>query len=502
MFIKTSATSTPTPGHLTTSLSNTPNAGAPRNPYEKVLADDGNVKILFKPIKERDPLSNTLNTRHQVQLSTTYRSDKVHISVDQNNKLVASVNGKDYKLPLSADNKSHSLNIMTGGGNDHVSIDKRVNIELHIDGGDGNDVIHAEGNTTTVKGGKGDDQIILGRGNTAALGGDGDDIMIAGSGNAVMSGGKGNDRLYVGAGPDNRVLYLNGDQGNDLLHAGPGTVVLNGGRGNDILSGYNQTTFYSGDGKDTIHSYNKNDKIYAKPKDKINNPMAAKVTHLEYAESGKNGLKIEGTPEFIEQMEDIVDRLRGSPVGQEMLKKMDQFVDGTRAPITVTEGDFEYEPHIDRIENLSVKELQNDPYPSEFGFIRNNQPGSVSAHSRIGANPVFFDKDFATPPEIAFQHELAHAYDGGTGTLIPGSGDVIGTDGIPIFQFGEPAQVENREYQAVGLPTAATHFDAENDPDNPMNSKNPAPLTENALRAEMGVPLRDRYDVDEAPRIG
>jgi len=254
MFIKTSATSTPAAGHPTASLSNTPNAEAPRNPYEKVLVDDGNVKILFKPSKERDSLSNTLNMRHQVKIRTTYRSDKVHISVNQDNKLVASVNGKDYKLPLSADNKLHSLNIMTGDGDDHISIDKRVNIKLHINGGDGNDVIHAEGNTTTVKGGKGDDQIILGRGNTAALGGDGDDIMIAGSGNAVMSGGKGNDRLYVGAGPDNRVLYLNGDQGNDLLHAGPGTVVLNGGRGNDILSGYNQTTFYSGDGKDTIHS--------------------------------------------------------------------------------------------------------------------------------------------------------------------------------------------------------------------------------------------------------
>ncbi|MBK3438390.1 hypothetical protein JJD70_17580 [Pseudomonas sp. MF7448] len=53
----------------------------------------------------------------------------------------------------------------------------------------------------------------------------------------------------------------------------------------------------------------------------------------------------------------------------------------------------------------------------------------------------------------------------------------------------------------VGIPTDATPFDFDNNPNTPATNVNPYPFTENALREEMGVPLRDRYDVDEAPRI-
>ncbi|WP_267910565.1 M91 family zinc metallopeptidase [Pseudomonas sp. MF7448] len=71
----------------------------------------------------------------------------------------------------------------------------------------------------------------------------------------------------------------------------------------------------------------------------------------------------------------------------------------------------------------------------------------------------------------------------------------------PLLRGGVPRTVNNEEYQVVGIPTDATPFDFDNNPNTPATNVNPYPFTENALREEMGVPLRDRYDVDEAPRI-
>jgi hypothetical protein len=60
--------------------------------------------------------------------------------------------------------------------------------------------------------------------------------------------------------------------------------------------------------------------------------------------------------------------------------------------------------------------------------------------------------------------------------------------------------VDNVEYQALGLPIAdGEPFDYDNNPLTPPTTTNSSPFTENALRQEMGVPLRDRYLRDEAP---
>lgn len=508
MHINTPPTAiTPTTtGHPSPRSQNNVNAAQDAgNPTEKLLVDDGNVTIQSISGKQFDPHSNSEVSASRVQITTTYRSDKVHISVDKDNQLNAAINGKDYKLPLSADNKHHSLRVRTDGGDDHVSIDKRINIEIHIEGGDGDDLIYADGNTTTVQGGKGNDYIRLGRGHTVAFGGDGDDIMVAGSGNSVMSGGKGNDRLYAGTGPDNRLLFLNGDRGEDQLYAGHGTVVLNGGRGGDTLVGYGQTTFYTGEGADTVKSYNNGDRIYAKPSDTIENHGRAKVTQVEYAESGKKGLNAVGTKKFTEQTEDMIEQLRGSPVGQATLKRIDQLVDDSRNPIEIKKSEYiavnSYNFRNEYRDKIPDAEYENHKYSPELGYIKDNKPGKVSTHPEITLTPDYFDKDFSSTPHIAFYHELAHAFNGGTGTFIPGEAVIKDASGTPLIEDGEPRTVANEEYQAVGLPTHTTPFDFDNDPRTPPTTTNPAPFTENALREEMGVPLRDRYDVDEAPLI-
>ena len=480
----------------------TPPAEPAGTPHISVLADDGNTKIQQISTYKTDPQGKRVPDVSRVLITTSDRADNVSITVGANHQLNARINGKDYKLPLTANNNAHSLRINTAGGNDRITVDKYVNIEMHINSGDGDDDIVSNGRVGTVIGGKGNDHIRLGTGDMAVTGGDGDDTITAGTGNAAISEGKGNDHLYTGFGPANRVLFLNGDRGDDHLYAGPGKVVLNGGRGNDTLSGYYRTTFYSGEGADTINSYDKNDKIYAKSTDTINNQGNSKIIPVTYSESGRKGLVIKGTEQFIEQTEDVIDRLRASPAGQKALEAMDQFVEDGHRPIVLTESHTPgFSAYGFRNEYTSNAELRKDPFRPEFGYIKDNKPGSVSTQPEIVFEPADFDQTFSISPEITLHHELAHAFNGATGTGIPGKQILKDANGAPLLRGGVPRTVNNEEYQVVGIPTDATPFDFDNNPNTPATNVNPYPFTENALREEMGVPLRDRYDVDEAPRI-
>lgn len=80
---------------------------------------------------------------------------------------------------------------------------------LRINGGDGNDVIHASraGTPVILDGGAGHDLL---------TGGAAGDLLIGGDGNDRVAGGPGNDLIIGGAGADR----LGGDGGDDLLVAG------------------------------------------------------------------------------------------------------------------------------------------------------------------------------------------------------------------------------------------------------------------------------------------
>ncbi|KAF1006811.1 MAG: Hemolysin, chromosomal [Pseudomonas fluorescens] len=209
-------------------------------PRRVVLADDGNARIEHLYPDEKDPQGNDVRVLDQVSITTTARSDKIRLRVDKHQQLIASINGKNYKLPLDANNQQHALKISAGDGDDHISIDRRVKLHVHVDGGNGDDRIIAKGHLSIAEGGNGNDYIHLGLGNTVTYGDDGDDIMIAGKGNTVMYGGKGQDKLYAkhpAPGRNLRQVYLNGGAGDDELYAGTGKNVLNGGSGNDKLVG-------------------------------------------------------------------------------------------------------------------------------------------------------------------------------------------------------------------------------------------------------------------------
>ncbi|QLG91136.1 hemolysin [Pseudomonas yamanorum] len=476
--------------------------------HTNVLVDDGNAKIQHLFTYKTDHQGHRSLDVSRVLITTRDRADNVNISVGANHQLNARINGKDYTLPLTANKDSHSLAIRTEGGNDRITVDKHVNIEMHIRAGDGDDYIAANGRFGTVDGGKGNDYIHLDTGHTVAFGGDGDDIMIAGTGSAVMSGGKGNDKLYAGyplQKTDLRQVYLNGDQGDDELYAGTGINILNGGLGNDKLVGYRQTTFYTGAGQDSVQSYDNQDRIYAKRTDTVHNPEQAKMTPIEYSEAGKKGFRIEGPTEFVERVEDQLEQLRGSPVGQKMLLEMDRLAEKNGGPVTITPSGVVARNTYDFAnafrDAIPDSEYEKFKYRPELGFIKDGVAGSAATHAQITFHPDYFEKVFSISPLIALFHEMSHAYNGATGTFIPGNRPIIGNDGSPVMVRGQPLTVENGEYQAVGLPSNGAAFDFDNNPLTPPNTANPWPFNENALRAEMGLPLRDRYEELEPPRI-
>ncbi len=126
-------------------------------------------------------------------------------------------------------------------------------------GTDGNDVLTAAADTTSVQGLGGDDTIYGFQGgiptasNASLDGGEGNDIVYGGAGAEVISGGVGSDTLTGGAGND--VVYgfqagsssvASGADGGDVLAGGAGNDTLYGGAGSDTY------TYELGDGNDVI----------------------------------------------------------------------------------------------------------------------------------------------------------------------------------------------------------------------------------------------------------
>ncbi len=482
----------------------TPSAPRPKlGRLTETLFDDTNVLIKREMETWLDNAGN-VHSASMTHIITGDKPDTLKITANGDKKLTANINGRSYHFPKPEHGDLHMINIETQGGNDYVVIGPDIKTSVRIMTGAGNDYVKAGAGYARVNGGIGDDAIRLGRGGGIALGGDGNDQMHAGAGNAVLSGGKGNDALYSGSGARSRLVYLNGDQGDDTLHAGKGINVLNGGPGNDSLEGAGTTTFYAGTGHDKIHSYNAKSRIYAKSSDFIHNDGNSKVTLMEVRDVGRKGIKIEGSTEFIDTAEDILDQLRSSVVGQQTLEQMDNFADITRVPVTLREssdmnGSYYHfrNAFSDRLPLAHYSHFQDNP---ELGYVKNGVAGSVASHAEIELQTFHFDKHFSTTPQLALQHELAHAFNGATGTYQPGNKQAFGADGKPIERNGRPMFVDNVEYQALGLPIAdGEPFDYDNNPLTPPTTTNSSPFTENALRQEMGVPLRDRYLRDEAP---
>ncbi|HEV7256527.1 MAG TPA: hypothetical protein VGN82_01975 [Bosea sp. (in: a-proteobacteria)] len=180
--------------------------------------------------------------------------------------------------------------IRLGAGDDRLDASK-VEDDLVVDAGSGNDIVVTGAGDDLVRGGAGDDQIDGGEGDDALHGGDGndrlvgglgDDFLLGGDGNDTLVGGEGNDLLDGGEGIDTAdysaettgvtvdlptgkatsedigtdtlqgIENVVGGAGNDVLIGNDLANVLNGGAGNDrIVVGAGDTAI-GGEGDDSI----------------------------------------------------------------------------------------------------------------------------------------------------------------------------------------------------------------------------------------------------------
>jgi Ca2+-binding RTX toxin-like protein len=178
------------------------------------------------------------------QIIGTAGKDDVHVKAKGKHRELIEVKAKF--LPDKGHQRTFhideidSLVILLGEGKDKVKIDKKIELPVWIDGGDGDDDLKAGGGDDILLGGAGDDKLKGGKGDDVLVGGPGDDdlkgehgddILLGGAGDDKLKGGKGDDVLVGGPGDDD----LKGEHGDDILLGGAGADKLKGG--NDHLNG-------------------------------------------------------------------------------------------------------------------------------------------------------------------------------------------------------------------------------------------------------------------------
>jgi hypothetical protein len=407
---------------------------------------DTNASVTIS--RERVFDSNSELTHHLGNLlviTTTGRDDTILIDQRKDGTLDIKVNDKQYLVSLAA---TQDLAIRSQGGNDRIIANPRVTANMLVEGGSGDDVIAT---------GDGDDHV---------QGGDGNDVVLTRGGKDYFFGSGGNDTADLGAGAD--IGY--GGEGNDSLQGGNGDDYLDGGRGTDSLrdhSGWN--TLCSGEG---------------------NHPLDG-GTGRTYASKGidpllGSSIGIVGTQEFRERVKSDLDTLRSSPVGQQMLAALDLAAKNKGNSVTITELANEKN-------GFALPTGNGDPFlkSGRYGVT----PGS-GMDTSIGLNPSYGGT--SGRPIIVLFHELSHAYNFVTGTLQPGIYAGPGIDQT-LTVNKQPQGIDNFERQAVGLSNTGLAFDFDGKPGTAPTEDNPVAQTENGLRAEMGLALRQSYRRAQAP---
>ena len=374
--------------------------------------------------------------------------------------------------------------IYGGAGEDQIvtgnqsSADKLLNKKNSgnnlIYGGDGNDTIISKGNGTNIMYGESGNDIIISKsiGINKLYGGAGDDYLQGGPGNDEIHGGTGNDVIYGLDGND----YLFGDAGNDYINGGNGNDIIKGGIGKDILfGGKGADQIDAGTGKNVIiddkaikNSASKN-KIYTYDN---NN---SKTTNL-----GKS-IKLQGDDEFKARVESDLETLRALPSGRKMLEELDK----TGKTTTIKELELSRQNGYASVNNLKTAR------------INPNGTASAGSNTTIGYNPTFSltsDSIDNLPPVGGLFHEMSHAYNMATGTLLAGyMTDTADGNNKEIAQ----------EYQAVGLEIKNLTIDEKGDipadispirhPDGTVSYNNPEGISENALRSDLNLKPRTEY---------
>lgn len=372
--------------------------------------------------------------------------------------VVVTVNGESQSYTTD---EARGMVIDTMAGDDVVHIEPEIEsptddfgnqvstmLGFTVEAGAGNDRIRTGSGRDYVNGSTGNDQINGGAGEDTLYGGDGDDRIGGSTGNDYVDGGMGNDRLDGGA-------------GNDLVHGGRGDDQIMGNAGDDVL--------VTGAGVDQVSNDGGIDVIKAQTEDivaAVSPGVGVNLVQNTVLGDLPDNVVVAGDAAFSERVFADLELYRSTDTGQAMLTSLGS----TPYDVVITEetdlNSYAHPP----VDNEAVISFN----PSDTGGYPQRDPTTGELVGR-------YDSD----PAATLFHEMAHVYDYAHGTL----NDDIYSDGEdPVDSWG--AGVPNSERVAVGLP-----IDTDNDHATPeaFAAEHPLLLTENAFRAEVGLPQRHHY---------
>ena len=406
----------------------------------------------------------------QVVIEGTGEADTITVRMD-GDELVVDVDGTETRYSAA---ETAEVVIRAGGGNDTITVDGDVTVSFTIMGSYGDDDI--------VSGG-GDDVVIAGDGMDYVDGGAGDDHLHGNQGDDTIYGLDGDDYLFGGEGAD----YLEGARGDDRVYGDAGHDVVSGGHGDDQLhGGADADLLYSGTGANEVVGGAGADTAYHTASDHVQDDTVTAVL-IEIDPTMGSTITVEGSDEFVARVEADLAMLASSPTGQQMLVALDDAAiasqqdggifnsganDGNLVTIVEAEG-YESEAHGES--GPDATEDEDGPDSGTDVEIRYAVRYAVLVRPQGGP-------DSWMPPIGSLYHEMAHAFSLTTGNGEEGDYAGPGIDGqIPTSDI---------ERQAVGLPV-----DHDGDPTTPEvpAPQQPEALTENALRTELGIPLRTSY---------
>ncbi|MBI6563581.1 M91 family zinc metallopeptidase [Pseudomonas synxantha] len=450
------------------------------------LHSEGEVKI--SRLLVWDPSSDVPTIkRNYLMVETGASPDHIHVGSWPGDRLRILINDKAYFFSITPpQGPEQSLLIATKGGRDSVIIDDDVKLRATVEGGGDDDYLQAGGGRTSLYGGKGRDVMRLGSGLGYAEGNDDDDALIGGSGNAAMYGNNGKDLLIGGFGPESKQIYMDGGNDDDALLSGSGRTVVHGGNGDDVFMGAGRTTYYTGKGQDSIRNNRHGDRIYGNAGDDFDRTSGSTFTEVKPSDAGMRGFtlleSVESTEQenedFRQRVADDLEFLRSSPIGQQALTEMDALAALNHGKVSIapiSQDGSHYEFDSTELDNLTEQQAQNLD-GAAFGEMKNGVAGSRANRGVIYYDPAQITENsqhtHLSPPVSVLFHELAHAYNGATGTFLPG-------ETLEASRSGGTNPVNNFERQAVGL-----------------TDDNPRHFTENGLYEEMGTPSRPNYHKD------
>lgn len=393
--------------------------------------------------------------------------------------LVVVSDGVTYPVPDDA-----TITIRTGDGNDTISVPEGTNVNVTILAGDGDDTVNFE-DDGVLGGDDGDHRIIGGQGDDRIEALDGSNYVSAGSGDNYVEtndfnsdqirAGDGDNIIYalggytttVSAGEGNN--YIEGGGGASFIHTGSGDSTISGGASDDlIITGTGENVVYAGAGQDTVFAGDDGDRstegttVYGEASDRVSGGTHIEIEIVE----PPDWIGIEGSPEFTDQIRADLAMLGSSPVGQEAFANLTD----SRDPDVLYDNTLV----IRETDETSGHETRpgSGNYPGEL-FDRDLSKISVNHEEMSSSGHV---------PSTGLFHEMAHAWDEWNGmtsdTVV--EGDEYGVDS---------GWVSEAEYRATGLP-----FDHDGDPSTPIQiDPEFETFNENALRDEMGRPLRETY---------